>query len=146
MLTVGSHDGIIISTGLNDPNPGKALAVVLVLQVDGGPFAGEEIAAPFYISETAIKNTRSKLRQLGWTGEDLSDTVELQGKKINFTVKEEEYNGNVSLKVAWVNLRRRAMMDPARAKEIGARLIDTIRKLDAAEALAAGNNQPRAPF
>ncbi len=126
MITVaGTYEGKIIGSGIE---PSKKIvenfAGFLDIECTTPQFAGEIVRQLYWLTDDAADNSGSKLRDLGWTGNDVNDLSELHGKDVQFAMKEDNYGKTPGLKVWWVNLARK----PSVSKEQGQAIADRLRE------------------
>ncbi len=82
-----------------DHNP----QVAVELHVLDESFAGESITWFGYFTEKSQERTLESLRILGWKTDDLSDLSGITDNEVKIVVEEDEYMGEVRLKVKWIN-------------------------------------------
>lgn len=103
-----------------DHNP----QVVVELQILDDDHAGETLAWYGFFTEKTQERTLEALRILGWKTDDLSDLDGITSNEIDVVVKEEEFEGVVRLRAAWINRRGgavlKAPMSPQEAKAFAA--------------------------
>lgn len=104
-----------------------------------------------YFTEASTERTIESLRFCGWTGEDLSDLSEIgsQNVTVQATVEQDEYNGEVRAKVAWINrgggLALSNPLDERQAKAFAARMKGSVMAYDQKKGAAPRQAQKAAP-
>lgn len=70
-----------------------------------GEFCGWHITGFFSFSDKAAEYTFEKMRNAGWTGDDVGDLTSLAPSTVDcsITIKHEEWEGETNAKVAFVN-------------------------------------------
>lgn len=78
--------------------------VLMMFQIESGPFKGETLPWFGYFTKDAAKRTVESLRLCGLKGQDIF-AVESQrlDNKVSITVEVGEYEGKTRSRVAWVN-------------------------------------------
>lgn len=99
-----------------DHNP----QVAVELRVLDDSHAGESITWFGYFTEKSQERTLEALRILGWKTDDLSNLDGITDNEVSITLEEEEYGGEVRLKVQWINrvggIALKERMSPAEAQ------------------------------
>lgn len=120
IATTGYHNGCKI-TGAEVLPPkyeGKAPQVAVGFE----NAAGDYITWYGSLSPAALPYTVERLRNAGWTGNDLSTVGSLVGKVADIKVAEDTYNGQTTLKVSGIYApkppKKRDPTDPATVKSI----------------------------
>jgi len=106
--------------------PQVAVAFVIL----GGDCDGEQLTWYGYFTEKTEKRTLESLRVCGWKGDDLSDLAGLSDEEVSIVVKEDVYQGETRMKIAWVNrpggLVMKARMNPEEAKRFAKQMMGAI--------------------
>jgi len=78
--------------------------VVLNMEIVEGDYAGSRLAWFGYFTQDSADRTIEALRLVGFKGDDLA-TLPTQklGQRVSIVVEEEEYDGKVRSKIAWIN-------------------------------------------
>ena len=138
IATTGYHNGCRI-TGA-DLVPAKDANKAPQVSVGFENSAGDYITYYGSLSDRAISYTVERLRNCGWEGDDLSTIGSIVGNVADIKVVEDEYNGNVSLKVGSIyKPKNRKPTDPATVKAIAAQYMGRI------AALATDQAEPPPP-
>lgn len=118
MIPAGTYRAIADSATLTETKTGKEF-IAVEFRITEGEMAGEVVPWAGWLTEKAEDRTLSSLRAMGWGG----DILDLSGldNAVDVVVKHEEYNGNTSAKVAFVNTPRKKL-DPGKAAALAARL------------------------
>ena len=103
---LGTHDVVVESHDLVEPEPGKLKVSICVLFKDG-----ERGSKDYYplAGEKSMQVTRKALRACGFDmdaqdlGELAKNTKLLAGAKVRAVVEEHEWNGNVTNRISWIN-------------------------------------------
>jgi hypothetical protein len=136
IATTGYHNGCKI-TGA-DVVPPKSAEKSPQVAVGFENAAGDYITWYGSLSPAALPYTVERLRNAGWTGNDLSTVGSLVGKVADIKVVEDSYNGQTSLKVSGIYAQRppkkRDPTDPATVKSIAAQFASQIAAIDAKKA------------
>jgi len=71
-------------------------------------------------SERQAKHTLNALRACGWRGENLANLAAegMGSQEVNLTVEHEEYNGQVQVRVKWVNPPGFGLKNPVEGQEL----------------------------
>lgn len=73
-------------------------------QFTQGEHAGTILTWYGYLNdEDNIKRTMKSLRACGWLGDDITTLDGISNNEVNVTVEINEYNGNTTNRIAWVN-------------------------------------------
>lgn len=116
----GRYKARAVSWGLGHSQKGTP-QIAIELQVLEGQCEGESMTWYGSFSEAAHPYTFNSMRTLGWEGDDLGDLSTLNKNEVQITVAEEEYNGEVNLRVKWINpLGGLALKDPMKPDQIKA--------------------------
>lgn len=113
MISKGRHAAVCSGsiqlgiTGEGD-NAKEQVVVQFVLNDDNDPFRDWMITWFGFLTEKTWERTIEALRHLGWTGDDLSELPALAasgalGNQVELVIDHEEYKGEWSAKVRWVN-------------------------------------------
>lgn len=118
MIEQGTYRAVAASAQLTETSKGKEF-IAVEFKITEGEMAGEVVPWSGWLTEKAEDRTLSSLRAMGWGG----DILDLSGldTEVDVVVKHEEYNGNTSAKVAFVNTPRK-QLDPGKAAALAARL------------------------
>jgi hypothetical protein len=103
---LGDHDVTVLSHDIIEPEPGK-LKLAFVVQFADGERGNKD----FYplSSEKSLQMTRKVLRAMGFDmdnrdlGELQKNKELLKGSKVRAVVEENEYNGKVTNRIAYLN-------------------------------------------
>jgi hypothetical protein len=110
-----------------------------------GPNEGERISFYGYFSEAAFDRTIESLQHMGWDGNDLSDLSTIGTADPYIVIAHEEYNGEVSAKVKWVNaaggVAMKKRMNPAEHLSFAQRMRGKL--LAAKQKNGGGKSQPK---
>jgi hypothetical protein len=102
-----------------------------------------------FFTEKAQARTLEALRACGWRGDDLSQLSFPAGNEVLVVVEDEEYNGKIHSRIAFVNAIRgpsvKNAMAPQDLKMFAARMKGAIVAFDQAQK-AAGVQAPPAPI
>lgn len=94
--------------------------VAVELHILDPDYAGETITWFGYFTDKTQERTFETLRLLGWKGDDLSDLTGITDNEVSVVIEEDEYQGDVRLKVKWINkvggLALKTPMTPEQAK------------------------------
>lgn len=116
-----------------------------------GPFKDDTITSYGSLSDAAIDRTIEGMRHAGWEGDNLADLSTIKGKVARLVIEEEEWNGKIKQKVAWINglggegpaVKSENVVDGKQAEQLAARMKKRIQASDAARAKAdAGEGNP----
>lgn len=147
-LEIGKHPARAVGGALGTADTGTDQVAVEFEFVDGAN-KGQRIAWYGYFTEKAEERTIKSLRIAGFQGDDLSDLSSLgraDTPVVQLVLEESEYNGNVSVKVAWVNalggVGLKKPMDEDQAKSFAERMKG---RLAAIEGRKAAPQQRRTP-
>ena len=78
--------------------------VGVAFTISQGDHAGQMLSwYGFFNSSENTERALKALRAAGWNGDDLSNLIGLGDTEVQIVVKEEEYNGKTTTKIAWVN-------------------------------------------
>jgi len=129
-------------------NPGNYRAKAVRAEIgesrNGTPFAAvtfrlesqdDTVTWYGYLTEKTTERTLRSLRIAGWKGNDVR-TVEADGALpdvVELVIHDEEYNGNVSARVQWVNKPRKAEGAAPFDKEALARKLAAVAKVTTSE-------------
>ena len=113
----------------NEDGSNKKECVAVRFEVTEGELQGEGITWYGYFTDKAVEYTMVNLRTCGWTGDDLADLSSINGSAdVVIVLVEEEFNGETSLKVKYINdpnsggLMLNAPMDEAARKTVAAKM------------------------
>lgn len=124
-MNPGTYKARAIGGALGETEGGKP-QIAVEYQVSEGECHGETITWFGYFTEKTIERTMQALRNSGWKTDDLTDLAGLGDTEVKIVCDEEEYNGEVRLKVQWVNsiggLGLKKPMTPEQAKAFAARM------------------------
>jgi hypothetical protein len=138
IATTGYHNGCRITSA--DLVPAKDASKAPQVAVGFENAAGDYITYYGSLSDRALPYTVERLRNCGWEGDDLSTIGSIVGNVADIKVVEDEYNGNVSLKVGSIyKPKNRKPTDAATVKAIAAQYMGRI------AALAADRAEPPPP-
>lgn len=158
MLAAGTYRARPVRAALGVTGTGKEQIGVLFDLVDP---PGERITWYGYFTEGTFDRTIESLRAIGWSGTDLAEfqgDIVPQGfdREVELVVKQEEYNGKVSAKVAFINsgggLAMKDVLAPDAARVFAAQMKGRIAALDhaqggaparSARAMPAGTSVPQ---
>ena len=134
IATSGYHNGCKI-TGA-DIVPAKSADKSPQVAVGFQNQTGDYITYYGSLSPNALKYTIERLRNCGWTGNDLSTIGSIVGKTADIKVGEDTYNGETSLKVKSIYApkppKKRDPTDPATVKSIAQQYAAQIAALESA--------------
>lgn len=105
----------------------EQIAVDLVF-LEGGPeVEGQHLTWYGFFTEKTTERTLESLRLLGWVGDDLSDLTGIDQNEVYVKVThEEDQNGNLRARAAWINasggLAMKERMDEGAAKAFAQRM------------------------
>lgn len=142
-LSPGQYRATCIEAKFPDSEEGKEhieLTFAVLGLADGSPLPGYEqptLRWRGYFTEKSRKITIKALRQVGWTGDDLSDLSSIRmgagGIEVELDVVQENYQGKDYLKVAWINPKGGrpggAAMPEDRKKAFAAKMRGAVLKL-----------------
>lgn len=98
--------------------------VAVELQILDGDGAGAIATWRGYFTAKSEARTLEALRILGWKTDDLSDLAGIGDNEVQVVIQEEEFDGKIQLKVAWVNrlggVGLKEPMSPQEAKAFAA--------------------------
>jgi hypothetical protein len=77
--------------------------ISVMFEITEGPERGKHAYWDGYMSDKAYLRTVQTLRSCGWDGEDIVALEGLGAREVEIDVRDEEYNGKVYTKVAFVN-------------------------------------------
>ncbi len=141
-MEAGRYKARAVSAGLGYTSGDKP-QVAVELQITEGDAAGELVTWFGYFTDKTHERTFSALRTLGWQGDDLSDLTGIDANEVSITMKEEEYEGKLALKVAWINplggVGLKKPMTPAQAKAFAGQMKGAA---VASRGLKTGNAKP----
>ena len=124
----GYHNGCRITSA--DLVPAKDAGKAPQVAVGFENVAGDYLTYYGSLSDRALSYTVERLRNCGWEGDDLSTIGSIVGNVADIKVVEDEYNGNVSLKVGSIYKPKcRTPTDPATIKSIAAQYMGKIAAL-----------------
>jgi hypothetical protein len=94
--------------------------VAVLFEITEGEHTGKSLTWFGSFTEAAIDRTMESLRHCGWTSDNITDAcVQIGDNDVEIDVREEEYQGKLQTKVAFVNRPfRLAMKAPMNANEI----------------------------
>jgi hypothetical protein len=122
-LVAGTFRAKAVTGGLGYTSTEKP-QVAVEFQILDEEFANEAITWFGYFTDDTKERTFESLRVMGWKTDDLSNLDGITENEVRIVVKEEEYQGKTSLKVAWVNkpggLALKTPMSPQQAKAFAA--------------------------
>lgn len=141
-ISAGTHQGRAVKGALGETSTGREQVGVefALLDADGT----ENPDAPHitwfgFFTEKTLPTTLKALRTMGWKGNDLEDLTGIDANTVELVVEHEEYNGNVTAKVRWINPLNgggmKAALAPDKAKAFAARMRQQIAAFDASSAL-----------
>ena len=120
----GKYSGKFVSLIVTESQKGTPCVQCIIETPDG------TAEAFLYLSDAAAENTMKRLSSFGWNGDFETLNEQLTGQPVVITVEEEEYQGELLLKVKWVN-------PPPKAADA-----DMLKKLsERAKALGIGVNK-----
>ena len=123
--------------------------VAVAFLIIGGDCDGEQITWYGYFTEKTERRTLESLRVCGWKGDDLADLAGLGDDEVALVVKEDVYQGETRLKVAWVNrpggLVMKARMNPEEAKRFAKQMMGAIVAARSGAPISAKGNGASAP-
>lgn len=109
MIPPGRYKARAIEGALGETSGGKEQVAVL-FEIVEGDYQGQQMTWYGYFhgadSSKAQKNakrTLESLRHCGWKGDDLTDLSGLGANEVQIVVEQEEYEGKIRTKIAWVN-------------------------------------------
>jgi hypothetical protein len=90
-----------------------------------------------YFTEHTFDRTVETLRTCGWQGDDLSDLSGVEQNKVSLVVVDEDFEGKVTARVAWVNRTGggpsvKEVLEGNEAKAFAAAMKDRVRAWSAA--------------
>lgn len=106
MITAGKQTGTVLQHKIDSaPNTGS-WCVNILFELDGG---ADQIGANVWLTDKAMGIARKSLKAIGFDVDkqnvlalDENPTL-LAGNKCELDIRPETYNGETSLKVAWIN-------------------------------------------
>jgi hypothetical protein len=129
----GKYLAVAIDTALAVSDNGTEQVAVQFRLSGGQEDAGQTITWYGYCTDAAMERTVKGLRNMGWTGNDVSvfecptenEVSQLLPNEVQLVLQTEEYNGHERLKVAWVNkigIAVKNKLEGSAAKALGARM------------------------
>lgn len=89
-----------VQFGLSSNNNEQVAIPFVITQ---GEHQGELITYFGSFTEKAVDHTLKAMRNCGWQGDDLSNLVGITDNEVELVCAMEEYNGQMKLRVRWVN-------------------------------------------
>lgn len=134
----------------------KPQAVVLFDIVgENDPYAGWSITAFCFLHDKSWERSIESFRHMGWTGDDLEELPALceQGQlgDVEIVVEHEQYKGEWSAKVKWINkpgggmVNLKKPMEGSALKSFASQMRGKIRTVPAGGRSSNGAVQPRHP-
>ena len=109
---------------------GQKEQVAVLLEILDEGYVGETITWFGFFTEATTERTLDSLRLLGWKGDDLFDLSGIGETEARAVLDEEDYNGEMRLKVKWINgpggLALKAPMNESQARAFAARMKGTV--------------------
>lgn len=102
----GVYHAVAQDWGLDSSGEKGTASLAIEFRVISGPHEGELIHAWLYLTDKALDISVRSLRRLGWKGNDLNELDNKGGNlatPVMIDCQIEEYNGQSSLKVKWIN-------------------------------------------
>lgn len=114
-----------VAAGLGESDKGTKFVYVTGSVVDDENYTGEQITAVLYFTEKTSARSIESLMHMGFTSDDLSLLEDADADKcatllpetVEFVCAPEEYNGEWTLKVKWVNKPGRGKFAPKKKLE-----------------------------
>lgn len=105
MVNPGNHRARATQAALGTSSTGNDQVAVQfeILDWETGTPNGEKITWYGSFTDKAFPITVRALRNMGWTGDDLSDLSTVSANEVVLDVAQEEYDGKLQTKVKWVN-------------------------------------------
>src|SRR5579862_677136 len=104
MLSPGYYRARAIEWALGKTDKGNRQVAVRFQTFDDEDRPGEAITWYGYFTEKTAERTLESLQHCGWTGDDITDLSGIERNEVQLVVENEEYEGKVHARVAWVNL------------------------------------------
>ncbi len=144
----GTYRSKLISKDYSEAKTGTVQLVLGFEVTQEGEQKGNTITGFFPCTENSMGYTVEKMRALGWKGVDLDDLSTLGTEEADIVVKQETYNGETKLKVAFVNKIGATVvssLDADKRKAFAQRMRSIVVGMDTSKAIQPSVSEPSVP-
>lgn len=137
----GRYRARAIQGALGTTSTGKEQVGVEFQLMDAEGNPTERITWFGYFTDKTLERTVESLRHCGWQGDDLSDLTGIDQNEVSLVIEAEEYQGNWTPKVRWVNAPGSGL---ALANQLDANTAKTFAQRMRGQIIALGQGKPKA--